>query len=59
MKDLIAFYKTSTAQKFVRLAPQLTVAMFQSIQNLMNPEVDRLIIESFAAEQNRFKTKRN
>ncbi len=59
VKDMIAFYKTSTAQKFVRLAPQLTTEMLQSIQKSMDPELDQLIIESFAAEQNRFIPKRN
>jgi uncharacterized protein len=59
VKDLIAFYKTSTAQKFVRLTPQLTAEMFQSIQKSMDPELHQLIIESFAAEQNRFIPKRN
>ena len=48
VKDLIAFYKTSTAQKFVRLAPQLTSEIFQRFENLMDPELDQLIIESFA-----------
>lgn len=59
VKDLIAFYKTSTAQKFVRLTPQLMSEMFQRIENLMDPELHQLIIESFAAEQNRFIPKRN
>jgi hypothetical protein len=59
VKDLIAFYKTSTAQKFVRLTPQITAEMLQSIQKSMDTELDQLIIESFAAEQNKFIPKRN
>jgi uncharacterized protein len=59
VKDLIAFYKTSTAQKFIRLTPQLTAGMLQGIKNLMDPELEKLIIESFAAEQNKFIPKRN
>jgi hypothetical protein len=59
VKDLIAFYKTSTAQKFIRLAPQLTAGMFQGIKNLMDPELEKLITESFAAEQDKFIPKRN
>src|SRR5262245_5656462 len=59
VKDLIAFYKTPTAQKFIRLAPQLTAGMLQGIKNLMDPELEKLIIESFAAEQNKYIPKRN
>jgi hypothetical protein len=59
VKDLISFYKTSTAQKFVRLTPQITAEMLQSIQKSMDTELDQLIMESFAAEQNKFIPKRN
>jgi len=59
VKDLIAFYKTPVAQKFIRIAPQFTIDMVQMIKNLMEPELDKLIIESFAAEQNKFIPKRN
>jgi uncharacterized protein len=59
VKDLITFYKTPVAQKFIRIAPQLMLDMAQMIQKLMDPELDKLIIESFADEQNRYKTKQN
>ncbi len=59
VKDLIAFYKTATAQKFIRLTPQLTTEMFQRIENPITPVLERLIIDSFADEQKTFKTKRN
>ncbi len=59
MKDLIAFYKTSTAQKFIKLAPQITAEMLQRITQLMDPELNRLIMDAFAEEQNRFKPKQN
>ena len=59
VKDLIAFYKTPVAQKFIRIAPQFTIDLVQMIKNLMDPELEKLIIESFVAEQNKFIPKRN
>jgi len=59
VKELIAFYKTPTAQKFISLWPQLTLEILQRIENLIDPELHQLIIESFADEQKTFKTKRN
>jgi hypothetical protein len=59
MKDLIAFYKTSTAQKFIRLVPQISAEMFPRIEKLIGPGLTQLINESFDDELMRLKTKRN
>jgi uncharacterized protein len=59
VKDLIAFYKTSTAQKFIRLVPQISAEMFPRIENLIGPGLTQLINESFDDELMRLKTKRN
>jgi hypothetical protein len=59
VKDLIAFYKTPVAQKFIRIAPQFMLDMAQMIKKLMDPELDKLIIEAFADEQKIYKTKQN
>jgi uncharacterized protein len=59
VKDLIAFYKTSTAQKFIRLLPQFTAEMFPRLEKLIGPEMTKLINESFDDELMRLKTKRN
>jgi uncharacterized protein len=59
VKDLIAFYKTSTAQKFIRLVPQITAEMFPRIEKLIGPGLTQLINESFDDELMRLKTKRN
>ncbi|HEV2669315.1 MAG TPA: DUF2059 domain-containing protein [Blastocatellia bacterium] len=58
VKDLIAFYKTSTAQKFIRLTPQITAEMFPRLENLIGPEMAKLINESVDDELMRLKTKR-
>jgi hypothetical protein len=59
VKDLIAFYKTSTAQKFIRLVPQISAEMFPRIEKLIGPGLTQLINESFDDELMRLKTKRN
>jgi uncharacterized protein len=59
IKDLVAFYKTPAAQKFIRIAPQFMLDMAQMTKKLMDPELDKLIIESFADEQKIYKTKQN
>jgi uncharacterized protein len=57
VKDLIAFYKTSTAQKFIRLLPQITAEMFPRLEKLIGPELTQLINESFDDELMKLKTK--
>ena len=59
VKDLIAFYKTSTAQKFIRLVPQISAEMLPRIEKLIGPGLTQLINESFDDELMRLKTKRN
>jgi hypothetical protein len=59
VKDLIAFYKTPVAQKFIRIAPQFMLDMAQMIKKLMDPELDKLIIEAFVDEQKIYQTKQN
>jgi len=59
VKDLIAFYKTSTGQKFIRLVPQITAEMFPRLEKLIGPHMTQLINESFDDELMRLKTKRN
>jgi hypothetical protein len=59
VKDLIALYKTSTGQKFIRLVPQITAEMFPRLEKLIGPHMTQLINESFDDELMRLKTKRN
>ena len=59
MKDLVAFYKTPTAQKFVRLTPQITADLLPKIEALIEPKLTRLMHELIADEQKKLITKRN
>jgi uncharacterized protein len=59
VKDLIAFYKTSTGQKLIRLAPLTSAEMFPRLEKLIGPELTQLINESVDDELMRLKTKRN
>jgi hypothetical protein len=59
VKDLIAFYKTSTGQKFVKILPQLTADMMSGTGKLIEPELTKLMTETLADELMRLKTKRN
>jgi uncharacterized protein len=59
VKDLIAFYKTSTGQKFVKILPQLTADLMSGTGKLIEPELTKLMTETLADELMRLKTKRN
>ena len=59
VKDLIAFYKTSTGQKFVKTLPQLTADLMSGTGKLIEPELTKLMTETLADELMRLKTKRN
>ena len=59
VKDLIAFYKTSTVQKFVKILPQLTADLMSGTGKLIEPELTKLMTETLADELMRLKTKRN
>jgi uncharacterized protein len=59
IKDLIAFYKTSTAQKFIKLLPQITAEMMSGTEKVVGPKLTELISESFADEIMKLKSKQN
>jgi hypothetical protein len=59
VKDLIAFYKTSTGQKFVKILPQLTADLMSGTGKLIEPELTKLMTETLADELMRLKTRRN
>jgi hypothetical protein len=59
VKDLIAFYKTPAAQKFIRIAPQFMLDIAQMVKKSLDPELDKLIIEAFTDEQKIYTTKQN
>ena len=59
VKDLIAFYKTSTGQKFVKILPQLTADLMSGTGKLIEPELTKLMTETLADELMKLKTKRN
>jgi uncharacterized protein len=59
IKDLIAFYKTSTAQKFIKILPQVTAEMMSGSEKVIGPELTELITESIADELTKLKTKQN
>jgi uncharacterized protein len=59
VKDLIAFYRTSTGQKFVKILPQLTADLMSGTGKLIEPELTKLMTETLADELMRLKTKQN
>jgi len=59
VKDLIAFYKTSTAQKFTRIRPQIMADMASGARNVIGPAVTPLISEIIDSEIKSLTTKRN
>lgn len=59
VKDLVAFYKTSTAQKFARTQPQLVAELASGTRNVIVPAVTPLINEIVDTEIKSLTTKRN
>jgi hypothetical protein len=59
VKELTAFYKTSTAQKFARTQPQLIADLASGTRNAMVPVVTPLISEIVDTEIKSLTTKRN
>lgn len=59
VKDLIAFYKTPTAQKFIKILPQISAEMFPRIEQLMEPAVTRLATDLLGDELKRLTGKQN
>jgi uncharacterized protein len=59
VKDLIAFYKTPTAQKFARIQPQIIADMASGTGNVIVPAVTPLISEIVDTEAKNLIQKRN
>jgi len=59
VKDLIAFYKTPTAQKFIKNLPQISAEMFPRIEQLMGSAVTRLATDLLGDELKRLTGKQN
>jgi hypothetical protein len=59
VKDLIAFYKTSTAQKFARIQPQIVAELASRAGNAIVPDVTPLISEIVDTETMKLTQKRN
>jgi hypothetical protein len=59
VKELIAFCKTSTAQKFARIQPQIIAELASGTRNAMVPEVTPLISEIVDTETMKLTQKRN
>jgi uncharacterized protein len=59
VKDLIAFYKTPTAQKFIKILPQISADMLPRIEQLMDPAATRLATELLGDEIKRLTGKQN
>jgi hypothetical protein len=59
VKDLIAFYKTPTAQKFIKILPQISADMLPRIEQLMDPAATQLATELLGDEIKRLTGKQN
>lgn len=59
MKDLIAFYKTPTGQKSIKILPQFSAEMLPRVGQLMDPAVTLLATELLAEELKRLTGKQN
>jgi hypothetical protein len=59
VKDLIAFYKTPTGQKFIKILPQISAELLPRIRQLMDPVANLLTIELLADELKRLTGKLN
>lgn len=59
VKDLIAFYKTPTGQKIIKILPQISAEMFPRIGQLMNPAATLLATELLGDEIKRLTGKQN
>jgi hypothetical protein len=54
---LIVLYKSSAAQKLLRLLPQITAEMIPKAQEWITPTFPQMMEEAFAEEKKKFKTK--
>jgi uncharacterized protein len=59
LKDLIAFYKTPTGQKFIKILPQISAEMLPRIGQLMDPAATLLATELLGDEIKRLTGKQN
>jgi uncharacterized protein len=59
VKDLIAFYKTPTGQKFIKILPQISAEMLPRIGQLMDPAATLLATELLGDELKRLTGKQN
>ena len=59
VKDLVAFYKTPTGQKFIKILPQISAEMLPRIKQLMGPAATLLATELLAEELKRLTGKQN
>ena len=59
VKDLIAFYKTPTGQKFIKILPQFSAEMLPRIGQLMDPAATQLATELLGDELKRLTGKQN
>jgi hypothetical protein len=57
IKELIVLYKSSAAQKLLRLLPQITAEMIPKAQEWITPTFPQMMEEAFAEEKKKFKTK--
>jgi len=53
LKDLIAFYKSSTGDKFIKIAPALMQEAMQKSSELLNPNIIQLVNEILREEKDR------
>ena len=59
LKELIAFNKTPTAQKFVKIRPQIIAEMMSGVEKFLAPEIIPLINEIIDSELIKLIPKRN
>jgi uncharacterized protein len=59
VKDLVAFYKTPTGQKFIKILPQISAEMLPIIKQLMAPAATLLATELLAEELKKLTGKQN
>jgi Uncharacterized protein conserved in bacteria (DUF2059) len=57
IKELIVLYKSSVAQKLLRLLPQITAEVIPKVQEWITPTFTQMMEEAFAEEKKKFKTK--
>ncbi|HEY8460183.1 MAG TPA: DUF2059 domain-containing protein [Blastocatellia bacterium] len=59
VKDLVAFYKTPTGQKIIRILPQISAEMLPRIGQLIDPAANQLAVELLEDEIKRLTGKQN